>query len=564
MSSPGSYFKHHPLTRFLSSLKLAVLVITSFIVAMAAGTIAESLHGREFAKRLVYDSVVFWVVLVFLFLNVLFAALVRLPWKKKLAGFYFIHLGILVTLVGGALTYFKGIDGSLELQPGEPNNRVVIDEPVLYASVWDPAQGRTRQRVVPLPLRTRPSQRTEPIISEWPYDVYLDRYLPYATFEEDWVPLASDRASAADAPPTIAYWLSLGNDRFHQDVELGTVAGFETEIGLGPLSASLLPTVDAACLERALSDPKNTRLFLFEGACIPLQALAAGVSRHGDFEFGVEQSGESERVRVAGVTDSVDLVFYPRITDRPVTTDRQIDARVDARLMALDTVRASPHFFVAKDRALVYGKGDAWTVSTLELFREERLPWMGLVLTPTRIVENKVPSYTWTERLPTGSDADTSDAALIRIVNRANPADHRSTWTHPASEASLRLAGSDFTFFIGRRVHRLDFSILLERFKMDTDPGTDAPASYESFVKVIRPAGKNAAAHVYMNHPFKEGLYTFYQSSYFELPGAAAGGFGSVFSVNYDPGRALKYLGSAFLVGGAIWHYYLRRKIKWI
>jgi hypothetical protein len=60
-----------------------------------------------------------------------------------------------------------------------------------------------------------------------------------------------------------------------------------------------------------------------------------------------------------------------------------------------------------------------------------------------------------------------------------------------------------------------------------------------------------------MNNPLKEKQYTFYQASYFE---AAQDVYGSVLSVNYDPGRFLKYLGSLFLVLGSFWHFVIRRR----
>ena len=102
------------------------------------------------------------------------------------------------------------------------------------------------------------------------------------------------------------------------------------------------------------------------------------------------------------------------------------------------------------------------------------------------------------------------------------------------------------------------FQINLERFNMGTDPGTQNPASYESYVNVFD--GKDSINQkVFMNNPLDWDQFTFYQASYFPLEG---GFYGSVFSVNYDPGRFLKYLGSLLLVLGSTWHFYLRKR-KW-
>lgn len=349
MNAVWTRFCKHPLTQFFASLKLAVIVISSSIIAMMAGTIIESLYGREFAKRLVYDSKLFWGIFILLFLNVLFAALVRFPYKKRLAGFYFIHLGILLVLVGSTVTYFGGIDGILELRPQKPTNRVILEDPVLYAAYRAPGDTTARQYIIDLPEVVWEVRGSRPFLQQGPYDLYMDRFLPYAE-------------------PTLYAW---------------------------------------------------------------------------------------------------------------------------------------------------------------------RKSWP---MTPT---EKK------------------DSAALLRVVNRTDPEDSGTVWTRPNDDATLTLKNGQFTFFIGQKIHKLDFSISLDYFKMDTNPGTNEPASYESVVQVLSPEGKEDA-HVYMNHPLKKGLYTLYQSSYFPLPDGT--GFGSVFSVNYDPGRALKYTGSAILVGGTILHYYLRRK----
>jgi hypothetical protein len=93
---------------------------------------------------------------------------------------------------------------------------------------------------------------------------------------------------------------------------------------------------------------------------------------------------------------------------------------------------------------------------------------------------------------------------------------------------------------------------------MDKDPGTNNPASYESFVALFD-GEKNVTHHVYMNHPLKQNGHTLYQASYSQDEN---GNYSSVLAVNIDQGRPLKYLGSLMLVLGSIWHYQLNRKRK--
>ncbi|MDO9181658.1 MAG: cytochrome c biogenesis protein ResB, partial [Bacteriovorax sp.] len=98
--------------------------------------------------------------------------------------------------------------------------------------------------------------------------------------------------------------------------------------------------------------------------------------------------------------------------------------------------------------------------------------------------------------------------------------------------------------------------LALTEFKMDKDPGTNNPASYESFVKLFD-NGKSSNHHIFMNNPMKNAGFTFYQASYSQ---DNQGQYNTTLAVNVDQGRVMKYLGSLMLVFGAIWHYNLNTK----
>ena len=97
--------------------------------------------------------------------------------------------------------------------------------------------------------------------------------------------------------------------------------------------------------------------------------------------------------------------------------------------------------------------------------------------------------------------------------------------------------------------------IFLEKFHIATNPGTNKAASFESKVKVKDPRnGIEKSALIRMNEPLKYGGYTFYQSSYQLRGGAPAI---SIFSVNWDPGRWIKYAGSLIMCIGIILTFYM-------
>jgi hypothetical protein len=64
---------------------------------------------------------------------------------------------------------------------------------------------------------------------------------------------------------------------------------------------------------------------------------------------------------------------------------------------------------------------------------------------------------------------------------------------------------------------------------------------------------------VSMNEPMKYGGFTFYQASYVDAQPRPTT---SIFSVNQDPGRWLKYLGSLLIVLGSIWLFGMKYVTK--
>lgn len=106
---------------------------------------------------------------------------------------------------------------------------------------------------------------------------------------------------------------------------------------------------------------------------------------------------------------------------------------------------------------------------------------------------------------------------------------------------------------------QLPFSILLERFEMDHYAGTRDPMSYRSKVHVVRDGEKSPEIEISMNEPLDERGFTFYQASFEEGDPRPTV---SILSVNRDPGRWWKYVGSILIVFGATWLFARKYKRK--
>lgn len=123
----------------------------------------------------------------------------------------------------------------------------------------------------------------------------------------------------------------------------------------------------------------------------------------------------------------------------------------------------------------------------------------------------------------------------------------------------LRLYVEDTAYVVSYGFRQIDigFPLRLTDFKVGLQEGTDRAASYESKVEV---PGRGTVL-ISMNEPLHEGGFTFYQAS-FEKDETGRP-VTSILSVNYDPGRWVKYLGSFLIVMGSVILFYFRR-VQWL
>ncbi|MEN0060330.1 MAG: cytochrome c biogenesis protein ResB [Bdellovibrio sp.] len=109
--------------------------------------------------------------------------------------------------------------------------------------------------------------------------------------------------------------------------------------------------------------------------------------------------------------------------------------------------------------------------------------------------------------------------------------------------------------FINKR-KELPFSLVLKEFVKSDYPGTMRAMSYQSHVQTSE-GGDHLIA---MNEPLKQGGFYFYQASFDQNERGTVQA--SILSVNHDPGRILKYLGSFLLSLGIVMMFYFKKRQK--
>ena len=129
--------------RFMASVKLAVLSIACLAAVLAYATFFESWYGVAAVQEWIYRSPGFAVLLAFLGMNILCAALIRYPWKKRQTGFVITHAGLLTVLAGSLITFRFADEGQVSLaEGGDASQLVRTDYPAIRVQELDRETGR--------------------------------------------------------------------------------------------------------------------------------------------------------------------------------------------------------------------------------------------------------------------------------------------------------------------------------------------------------------------------------------------------------------------------------------
>ncbi len=143
----------------------------------------------------------------------------------------------------------------------------------------------------------------------------------------------------------------------------------------------------------------------------------------------------------------------------------------------------------------------------------------------------------------------TSPALHLRFLDK----DH---WLGLNSELRIFTKNTAYQIVYTNEQLGLPFDLKLNGFRVGHYPGTKRASSYESDVLVD---GQKPVT-ISMNEPLKHGGFTFYQSSFEEdMSGQPVI---SILSVNYDPGRGLKYFGSFLMVLGSVMLFYFKHRLR--
>lgn len=553
--------------KFLSSIKLSVPVMIALLIASIAGTLAESNYNAEYASLTIYKTWWFMLILFLLWINILFAALSRLPWKKRHIGFVVTHLGMLMLLVGSVLTMWWGIDGTMQIYEKSESNVVFLQNNVLE-------YGNNK-----LPVKRYLVEKDANSFDQ-SFSFKIEKFLPYVDVPQKTFSTGDNLNFKIKSP-------------FFDVVQvLNTLEERETQ--MGPAVFRIVNTgaseaVQVKSVKKEMNANSKTGNFLYitdqNGKKLKESTLAVGKKieiNNAVVEiknvFGNAQI-INNKIQDGGngaVNPAVELIVtangktfreivyknIPEFTLNPdgilgmkfsfnLSNNSENKLRVSNELPANhpvigggstpDRIKNTVEFKIVDQENVeveLFKNGESLMKQKMKKGELITTPWMGIELTFLGVTS---PNQTF-EPIKTEPKRKMPlpPSALLLNVNGSKK------WITENSEIFLNDSGANSSIYYGRERLFLPFSLGLEKFEKNDYPGSQMAMDYKSFVKINN---TGATKEIYMNEPLKFEGYTFYQSSYSLEPNSPAL---TILSVNRDPGRELKYIGSIILCLGII------------
>ncbi len=601
--------------RFLSSVKLAVPLMLVIITVVGYGTIVESRYNAELAKIEVYQTWWFSLLMILLWINIFFAALSRWPWRWHHLGFLITHLGLLTVLAGGFITSNFGIDGSLRLLEGEVGDTVVMPEMELEVAGFN----NFSKKSFPIPKKNQKKTALAfKEINAYPELPFLiEEYMPFVSIQKSF---KEDNSNKEKSGP-VAIEFNIKSPFF--DVDEGLHSVNQKSLQMGPalfmlrdrnavseVKKSKVLAQHLSSKTQKSDSSENSELVVKDRASGKIiKKLKVNSSSIGqsivvnDYSIKLIRSFQKARVGSGGISEGVDgdinpalelkiekkgqslrdVVFskfsgFTLIQDKEFPLSFELHSEGSLAMSSQSdegspqTEDSSPMLMSNKNQVIFEFDSKKPESIKLLLFKEGKeiqsqlirpsstvtTPWMGIKLTLKAIHWN---AQETTEVIATEPELKSNvlppSALKLRTISSesTNNSNSNPFWVVDGEEKVFQTETNSFKVFYGNKNIHLPFKLKLEKFSKVDYPGTSMAKSYESLVEV---AHTKRQATISMNEPLEEDGFLLYQSSYEELPN---GKYASIFSVNKDPGRILKYWGSLILCLGIITFTLMRSRV---
>ncbi len=563
--------------KFFASLKLAVVLLVALGIVFGAGTFIESSYGTDVAQVLVYRTPWLSFLLILLALNLLASALDRLPWKKKHVGFLTTHLGIILLLFGAFISQLFAIEGQLQIQEGKTETRMTLSDPLIQVVSVDSDQSWTfliDRNVFPWTgkkelVSDKPSPLKVSLFTDYPKAKLIENIKKSETgspalhvtlkgsmaTSEQWLFLENPgRNSINLGPATIRFATEPLEISKEEKNELGKIKfqfenGTSDEIKLDSKSIGkkfpLEGTPYQVEVKRILKDS------VVNGNQLAERSQASQVS--GEMNPAVELLLEGEGL-------SEHHTIFPKFPEFPTLhglKPSEAHVRITYEVSGFSNTTSKNELrFIYRSKGFPKYQikhGNDLKEGEVELGKEIETGWMDFKFLVDSYLEHAAVTETYE---PLSNSSQNTEALPIIQVEFEKGGEKKSVWLPQGEINHLSMGGSDYHVMYGLKTKPLGFQIELRDFMIETDPGTDRPASFKSEVVLKDPSrGIVRNQVIQMNEPLKHRGFKVYQSAYHVAQGEPDI---SIFTVARDPGNFLKYTGAIIMVGGILMLFYVK------
>jgi hypothetical protein len=483
---------------FCASLKLAVILILMLAAQLAAATFYEARFGGAAVQERVYGSNFFLLSMALLAINVMAAALIRYPWKRKQTGFVITHIGIEVLLLGCLISFRASVDGRVALRPGDTVNDISLRSEQIGVVL-----GNGKQYVLPVSL--------------WSEAGY----------------------------PNLAMFVAKRGD-----IQIGWPVGkvLEKELADG-VQLQILDWLPAAKLERTyVDDPSGApAVEIHLAGNTPMgQPVDEKVWVHDDHKNPATQMlfGGVIEVALGKARNDAEIADFlaPAHPEQFATSDGLLRGRLH--------LLQSPS---GRLYARMFGKSGLKAATEVKV-GQALPPWVGIGVSITkhvpaaRLQENYVPAHVAPSKMDEAMRA-------IRVALILDGQREEMWLARGAGAKAISTPRGTAQVSYGYDGYQLPFSFTLLDAQKTDDPGTMNAAAYMSKVAVADRAGHRTQETITMNQPMTMDGLTFYQAGFDDRLGPTPV---SYLSVRRDPGWVIKYCGCGLIVGGIFTMFYMK------
>jgi ResB-like family len=187
----------------------------------------------------------------------------------------------------------------------------------------------------------------------------------------------------------------------------------------------------------------------------------------------------------------------------------------------------------------------------VEVGKAIETPWMSMTLSVDQVLERATLARTVLPATPPEKDERRMPAVRVHLEGPSGRTP--SEWLLWSEARSIPFGSTRATVAYRSPELQVPFKVSLVKFNSDKYPGSNRPATFESWVRVEDPERGASEHHISMNHPLHYRGYIFFQASFVEGEPMM-----SIFSVARAPGLPLVYLGVALIGMGVAWMFYLK------